>query len=184
MSIRMQCDDGQRPRHETDTDVSIYAQLEKIIACPFSPLFHSLLQPCSLQSMHRERIVLLGLLALAATTNCFVIHRSAPNILRHAPSSCRNLRSVTMQAQHESPKALSKVASQDSMAMPLGMPLATMMLLAPTAVSAAGPEWLEPTRITLDIALAIFSTLFFIRIPMTWYPQMDLNQFPQNLVAW
>ncbi len=85
-----------------------------------------------------------------------------------------------MQAQHELPKFKVPLSSQASMA----MPLATLMLLAPTAASAAGPEWLEPTRITLDIALAIFSTLFFIRIPMTWYPQMDLNQFPQNLAAW
>ena len=67
---------------------------------------------------------------------------------------------------------------------PVSLSFHSLVLLVPTAAFAAGPEWLEPTRVTLDIALALFSTLFFIRIPMTWYPQMDLNQFPQNLAVW
>jgi YggT family protein len=32
------------------------------------------------------------------------------------------------------------------------------------------------------LGLAIF--LFIFRIVLTWYPQVDLNRFPFNLVAW
>lgn len=57
-------------------------------------------------------------------------------------------------------------------------------LLFPSAASAA-PDWdVETTRTYLDIFLAIFSTLFFIRIPITWYPQLDITKFPQAIVCW
>jgi YggT family protein len=32
------------------------------------------------------------------------------------------------------------------------------------------------------LGLAIF--LFIFRIVLTWYPQLDLNRFPFNVVAW
>ena len=57
------------------------------------------------------------------------------------------------------------------------------VLLAPAVAGAEPPEWLEDTRSQLDIGLAIFSLLFFLRIPLTWYPQMDLKKFPQAIVA-
>lgn len=56
-------------------------------------------------------------------------------------------------------------------------------VLAPAVVGAEPPEWLEDTRSYLDIGLAIFSLLFFLRIPLTWYPQMDLKKLPQAIVA-
>ncbi|EKX44619.1 hypothetical protein GUITHDRAFT_72077 [Guillardia theta CCMP2712] len=68
--------------------------------------------------------------------------------------------------------------------MPSTVVIASILTAFPLAASAAAPEWLEPTRSSLDIGLALFSLLFFLRIPLTWYPQMDLNQFPQNIVAW
>mmetsp|Transcript_12541 Transcript_12541/g.30302 ORF Transcript_12541/g.30302 Transcript_12541/m.30302 type:complete len:102 (-) Transcript_12541:12-317(-) len=45
------------------------------------------------------------------------------------------------------------------------------------------PENLETIRSTLDIGLALLSTLFFIRIPISWYPDMDLNKFPQVIAC-
>uniref|UniRef100_B8HPJ0 YggT family protein n=1 Tax=Cyanothece sp. (strain PCC 7425 / ATCC 29141) TaxID=395961 RepID=B8HPJ0_CYAP4 len=32
--------------------------------------------------------------------------------------------------------------------------------------------------------LAILTLLFILRIVLTWYPQINLNQFPYNLVSW
>lgn len=60
---------------------------------------------------------------------------------------------------------------------------ALVVVLAPGVVGAEPPEWLEDTRSSLDIGLALFSLLFFLRIPLTWYPQMDLKKLPQAVVA-
>lgn len=73
---------------------------------------------------------------------------------------------------------------------PLTLPAAIAVLAPAIAVAAGGdgdvstsPENLEQIRSTLDISLAILSTLFFIRIPISWYPQMDLTKFPQAIVC-
>jgi len=36
----------------------------------------------------------------------------------------------------------------------------------------------------LGITLAIMTFLFIFRIVLTWYPQVNLNSFPFNVVAW
>lgn len=36
----------------------------------------------------------------------------------------------------------------------------------------------------LGIFLLLMTLLFIIRIILTWYPQIDLNRLPFNLVAW
>ncbi|NER35643.1 MAG: YggT family protein [Oscillatoria sp. SIO1A7] len=36
----------------------------------------------------------------------------------------------------------------------------------------------------LGILLGIMTLLFIFRIVLTWYPQVDLNKSPFNLVAW
>ncbi len=36
----------------------------------------------------------------------------------------------------------------------------------------------------LSPLLGLMILLFIIRIVLTWYPQIDLNQFPVNLVSW
>ena len=37
---------------------------------------------------------------------------------------------------------------------------------------------------TLGPLLAIMTLLFILRIVLTWYPQVDLNRLPFNIVAW
>ena len=37
---------------------------------------------------------------------------------------------------------------------------------------------------TLGLFLALMTLLFVLRIVLTWYPQIDLNRLPYNLVAW
>ena len=71
---------------------------------------------------------------------------------------------------------------------PLTLPVAIALLAPAIAVAAGGdadaaPENLEQIRSALDISLAILSTLFFIRIPISWYPQMDLTKFPQVIAC-
>ena len=58
-----------------------------------------------------------------------------------------------------------------------------LAIVLPAVAGAEPPEWLEDTRSSLDIGLAVFSLFFFLRIPLTWYPQMDLKKFPQAVVA-
>jgi YggT family protein len=36
----------------------------------------------------------------------------------------------------------------------------------------------------LGFLLGLAILLFILRIVLTWYPQVDLNRFPFNLVAW
>ncbi|MGB7445228.1 MAG: YggT family protein [Coleofasciculaceae cyanobacterium] len=36
----------------------------------------------------------------------------------------------------------------------------------------------------LSIFLGVMIFLFIFRIVLTWYPQLDLNSFPFNIVAW
>jgi YggT family protein len=37
---------------------------------------------------------------------------------------------------------------------------------------------------TLGLSLGLMIFLFIFRIVLTWYPQLDLNRFPFNLIAW
>ncbi len=36
----------------------------------------------------------------------------------------------------------------------------------------------------LGITLGVMILLMILRIVLTWYPQLDLNRLPYNLVAW
>jgi YggT family protein len=37
---------------------------------------------------------------------------------------------------------------------------------------------------TLSLLLGLAIFLFIFRIVLTWYPQVDLNRFPFNLITW
>jgi hypothetical protein len=97
---------------------------------------------------------------------------SEPGLLfaRHA-AGARLPRSalLSMQEQRDGHRAAAPAAAGRSLA-PLVPVLAT--ILVPSVVGAEPPEWLEDTRSSLDIGLALFSLLFFLRIPLTWYPQV------------
>ena len=38
--------------------------------------------------------------------------------------------------------------------------------------------------LSLGLLLGLMTFLFIFRIVLTWYPQLDLNRFPFNIVAW
>jgi len=37
---------------------------------------------------------------------------------------------------------------------------------------------------SLGLLLTLMTLLFIFRIILTWYPQLDLNRFPLNLITW
>jgi len=45
-------------------------------------------------------------------------------------------------------------------------------------------NYLTLTNWTLGIFLAIMTFLFIFRIVLTWYPQVDQQKFPFNLIVW
>jgi YggT family protein len=38
--------------------------------------------------------------------------------------------------------------------------------------------------VILGVILGVMTFLFIFRIILTWYPQLDLNRFPFNAIAW
>ncbi len=38
--------------------------------------------------------------------------------------------------------------------------------------------------VILGLLLGLMTILFLFRIVLTWYPQINLNQLPYNLIAW
>lgn len=38
--------------------------------------------------------------------------------------------------------------------------------------------------LVLNLLLGLMTILFILRIVLTWYPQIDLNRLPFNLIAW
>mmetsp|Transcript_9139 Transcript_9139/g.13717 ORF Transcript_9139/g.13717 Transcript_9139/m.13717 type:complete len:158 (+) Transcript_9139:49-522(+) len=49
---------------------------------------------------------------------------------------------------------------------------------------AEAPVWILPTKSVLDIGLLYMEFAFLCRVVLSWYPKVDLNKLPQNLVAW
>ncbi len=43
---------------------------------------------------------------------------------------------------------------------------------------------LSISSLILGIFLGVMTLLFIFRIVLTWYPQVDLNRFPFNLIGW
>ncbi|MGD1704350.1 YggT family protein [Dapis sp. BLCC M229] len=45
-------------------------------------------------------------------------------------------------------------------------------------------DYLTLANWTLGIILGLMTFLFIFRIVLTWYPQVNINQFPFNLIFW
>ncbi len=139
----------------------------------------------------RQKMWKIGLLllALCCPGSAFVnlAHKFEPSSRRISPIRSTSVASLRVRAQCEpfEQKKTEHPAISSTMIRNMSplLAIAAGILMEPTAALAAAPEWVEPTRSSLDIFLAVFSTLFFIRIPITWYPQMDLNKMPQALVC-
>jgi YggT family protein len=86
-------------------------------------------------------------------------------------STRRQALTQTMSLQH-SARAVSAAA------------IGLAVVSAASPALAAVPEWIAPTRLVLDPALIYLEFAFVCRIVLSWYPKMDLNRLPLNLVAW
>lgn len=65
--------------------------------------------------------------------------------------------------------------------------LGTMTLLfLPVAAVASAEEypWATPAKIVLDPLLNLGQFAMLLRVIMSWYPQVNLNELPYNLIAW
>ena len=64
----------------------------------------------------------------------------------------------------------------------------SLLVLYPSmagAVEEASPvSWISPTRSFVGIFLNVSSFAFLCRIVLSWYPQVNLNKFPTNVLAW
>lgn len=45
-------------------------------------------------------------------------------------------------------------------------------------------DYIRLANWTLGISLGLMTFLFIFRIVLTWYPQVNINQFPFNLIFW
>ncbi|MDJ0556099.1 MAG: YggT family protein [Microcoleaceae cyanobacterium MO_207.B10] len=45
-------------------------------------------------------------------------------------------------------------------------------------------DYLTLANWTLGIILGLMTFFFIFRIVLTWYPQVNINQFPFNLIFW
>ncbi|KAJ1462177.1 hypothetical protein M885DRAFT_506313 [Pelagophyceae sp. CCMP2097] len=55
---------------------------------------------------------------------------------------------------------------------------------APLCASAAGPEWVEPLATFLGPALFGIQFVMLGRVLLSWYPEININKLPFNLIAW
>lgn len=64
----------------------------------------------------------------------------------------------------------------------------SLLVLYPSiagAVEEASPvSWISPTRSFVGLFLNVSSLAFLCRIVLSWYPQVNLNKFPTNVLAW
>lgn len=66
----------------------------------------------------------------------------------------------------------------------------SFLVLHPSLVSALEdstrlpPTWIAPTKSFVGTFLNVSSFAFLCRIVLSWYPQVNLNKFPTNLLAW
>ncbi len=71
-----------------------------------------------------------------------------------------------------------------------GRPPPTKMMLEPASLDAgasvllAAEAWVAPARTVTETVLDLGGIAFLIRIILSWYPQVNLNKLPANIIAW
>ena len=84
--------------------------------------------------------------------------------------------------QKEAQKPANTFDNLRSSILPLAIGIVTCASVEP--VFAEVPGWVEPTRAVVDPFLLYMEFAFLCRVVLSWYPQIDLNKAPQNLVSW
>jgi YggT family protein len=52
------------------------------------------------------------------------------------------------------------------------------------AMLLAASTWVAPAKTIIEPILDLGGFAFLIRIVLSWYPQVDLNKLPANIIAW
>ncbi|KAJ8614244.1 hypothetical protein CTAYLR_001183 [Chrysophaeum taylorii] len=62
--------------------------------------------------------------------------------------------------------------------------IVTTLALAPLPALAEAPGWVGPVSTVLQPTLFVIQFAMLCRILLSWYPEINLNKPPFNLVAW
>mmetsp|Transcript_8431 Transcript_8431/g.11737 ORF Transcript_8431/g.11737 Transcript_8431/m.11737 type:complete len:156 (-) Transcript_8431:105-572(-) len=62
--------------------------------------------------------------------------------------------------------------------------VAAVTLLVPTSAIAEAPLWVGPVSSILDPVLFLAQFMMLGRVLLSWYPEVDVNKLPYNLIAW
>ncbi len=52
------------------------------------------------------------------------------------------------------------------------------------AMLLAASSWVAPAKTIIEPILDLGGFAFLVRIVLSWYPQVDLNKLPANIIAW
>ena len=52
------------------------------------------------------------------------------------------------------------------------------------AMLLAASSWVAPAKTIIEPILDLGGVAFLVRIVLSWYPQVDLNKLPANIIAW
>lgn len=125
--------------------------------------------------------MLLRLLALA----CLACSRAAAfSTPPHARVAAR-MRRTAAPARREAADAASAVAAAS--VLPRAAAVSALALaMAPLAASAAEPlyPWAGTAQLVLGPTLAFGEFMMLCRVVLSWYPEVNANKMPWNIVAW
>lgn len=62
--------------------------------------------------------------------------------------------------------------------------VAALLAFPELALASDAYPWAGPVRLVLDPALNLGQFWMLLRVVMSWYPEVNLNKLPYNLVAW
>lgn len=84
---------------------------------------------------------------------------------------------------HESAPLAPRIASS-SLRMTIDPSSIPLVENTGTVVLLAASSWVSPAKAVIEPLLDLGGVAFLVRIVLSWYPQVDLNKLPANLIAW
>ena len=106
--------------------------------------------------------------------------RSTPRRMRQAASP--SLRSRAPESDSSAPATTARCWSDALPAASAAM--ATAAIAAPALATVESAAWAGPVASVLSPTLLLLQFLMLSRTIMSWYPEVDINTLPWNLVAW
>ena len=92
-----------------------------------------------------------------------------------AAAACRSATSALRTSDSIAPRQAERAAR--------ALAIAGIAAAAPLSASAA-ESWVEPTMSVLSPSLFFVQFIMLARVLLSWYPEIDLNVIPFNIIAW